>query len=96
MPERRAMWGDMTYVLGELPAVLSAYRAKQSADVVPHSAPGLHTGKAGSGQVPMPNPRCAPTAKPLTRRNTEVRLDYQYCNHIAWGGGVMFVGVTVY
>jgi hypothetical protein len=45
----QSVWGGVARVLGKLPAVLSAYRAEQSADVVPHPPPGLHTAKAGSG-----------------------------------------------
>lgn len=117
----QAVRGGVAGVFGELPAVLSAYRAEQSADVVPHPPPGFHTAKAGSGlqeeffefQVPgvrryivdhdnellvalslhaaralvggtadpRPSRPCQtlatlPTARPLTRRNTEVRLEY--------------------
>ena len=44
-----AIGGGVAGVFGELPAVLSAYRAEPSADVVPYPAPGFHPGEAGAG-----------------------------------------------
>ncbi|MFE2608564.1 hypothetical protein ACFVQ6_37990 [Streptomyces mirabilis] len=45
----QAVGGGVAGVFGELPSVLSAHRAEQSADVVPHPPPGFYSAKAGPG-----------------------------------------------
>jgi len=47
-PELQAVQGGLAGVFGELPAVLSAYRAEQSADMSLYPPPVLHAAKAGS------------------------------------------------
>jgi hypothetical protein len=48
----QAVGGGVASVFGELPAVLSAYRAEQAADVVPHpfrcGECGVDVGQSGS------------------------------------------------
>ncbi|MEW1660976.1 hypothetical protein [Streptomyces sp. NPDC093707] len=77
----QAVWGGVAGVLSQLSAVVSADRAEQPADVVPHPSPGFHPSETRSGpqeeffefQVPDQNGSAVQVRRQLSAREMSRR-----------------------